>query len=384
MKSKILVIFLTLIVVAAFLFTACAKPAPAPAPAPTPAPTPAPAPAPEVIELRNAEVYQPDHELGMMSQWVADELEKRTNGRVKTKIYFGGTLAVGAETLKGLQEGAFDFSTIIALAYEGQFPLLSLTEGPFDTYSQYAAGKATNEMLRTYTPMIEEQKKNGVILACSHWPSAFAHTTTELKSPSDIEGLKLRSIGSYSGALENAGIRAIGGLPATDVYEAIQRGMVDGAVPYPLSSYALEHFYEVVPYFTDVGMGGYCGGGLGVSRKNFDKLPSDIQDILMKILDEYPVQYQKVSNDKVALYLKMVLDGGGQIKIQSPEDSKVWRAKFQPEKWMDEKIAALEAKGVPAREAYAKWKALTEKYEKGAPPTQAEEILRQLKALGKA
>jgi TRAP-type C4-dicarboxylate transport system substrate-binding protein len=100
-----------------------------------------------------------------------------------------------------------------------------------------------------------------------------------VESASDLQGLKIRVMGGEADALT---WQVFGALPVpmpySEVYSALQAGVIDGAENEPVSILA-NKFYEAAPYFALTNHL-VLPMGLFISERTLDRLPPDFQDIL--------------------------------------------------------------------------------------------------------
>src|SRR5205814_9222404 len=139
------------------------------------------------------------------------------------------------------------------------------------------------------------------IVGLAYWDNGFKDFSANkaLKLPGDVKGLKLRI--QSSNVLE-AEIRALGGLPQkmafSEVYQALQTGVVDGTEN-PPSNFYTQKMHEVQKYLTmtDHGVIEYA---VIVNKKFWDGLPADIRSALegaMKDATKYANDIAKKEND---------------------------------------------------------------------------------------
>ena len=124
--KRFVVLFLASALVASLAVFGCAAP---PTEAP---PTEAPPVAEEPIEMSVAIWVPPVHHTvpDMLEPW-AQELEKRTNGRLKLTLFTGSALGAPADHFDIAVEGAADIAIFNPGFTPGRFPLSEVIELPF-------------------------------------------------------------------------------------------------------------------------------------------------------------------------------------------------------------------------------------------------------------
>src|SRR5437762_5757375 len=120
-----------------------------------------------------------------------------------------------------------------------------------------------------------------------------------LRTPADFRGLKMRI---QSSKVLDAQMRALSALPQvmsfSEVYQALQTGVVDGTEN-PPSNFYTQKMQEVQKYLT-LSDHGYLGYAVIVNKKLWDALPADIRTTLegaMKDATKYANDIAKKDND---------------------------------------------------------------------------------------
>jgi TRAP-type C4-dicarboxylate transport system substrate-binding protein len=129
--------------------------------------------------------------------------------------------------------------------------------------------------------------------------------STKPVKPGDWSGLKIRSIGGQTAI----GIPAMGGsatlIPAAEVFEALQRGTVDGVVGMASDRYSFGergvYKYIVMPRFAEAHAFWF------ISAKAWDKLPDNMKAFLKKVSsdmeEEIPTWCRKWDDDTIIKYM---------------------------------------------------------------------------------
>ena len=272
---------------------ATSAPAPTAAPAATQAPAPTTAPPAasdgEVFELKySSPLSPPPFLISEVQKWWADEVAKRSNGRIVwTDFYWSGALTKAGETLEAVQVGLADAGMVALPYYPGKLPLGNWTYavpfGPGDPNLILTAA----QRLYDEVPALREEVEayNMVFLA----PSVIDTYNLTSKEPivtfEDFDGIKIASIGSYHPKiLEGAGATAIA-MPVAERYQALQTGVIEAEfLPWDISHAYKYHDFN--KHITWVDMGAAMPVGLGVNKDTFNSLPPDLQQLMMDVADE--------------------------------------------------------------------------------------------------
>ena len=146
-----------------------------------------------------------------------------------------------------------------------------------------------------------------------------------LRKPEDMKGLKMRI--QSSKVLESE-MRAFGALPQvmafSEVYQAMQTGVVDGSEN-PPSNFYTQKMHEVQKYLTltDHGVIEYA---VIVNKKFWDGLPADIRTTLegaMKDATKYADDIAKKENDDALAAIKA--SGKTEIITLTPAEKAAWK-----------------------------------------------------------
>ena len=204
-------------------------------------------------------------------------VEERSNGSIKFEVHPGATLCAADQVLDAVKDGLCDIGWLYTGNYTGALPLTFMFEYP--TY--FASAKASSYALRDYLNELQPAELDGthLLMAFTSGEGILINNQKDIKSPDDLKGLEIR----VNGVMAET-ISAFGGTPvamvASEAYEAIRSGIVDGymATPDSVNNFKL---YEVTNHATRVH---FCNTShlTLMNQASYDKL-SDNQK---KILDE--------------------------------------------------------------------------------------------------
>ena len=218
--------------------------------------------------------------------------EKYTNGKVKVEVYANSTLYKDKEEMEALQLGAVQ---MIAPSLAKFGPLGVRTFEVFDLpyiFDGYAElHKVTEGPLgQKFMSSLEPKGIKGL----AFWDNGFKVMSSNkpIRTPADYKGQKLRI---QSSKVLEAQMRALGALPQvmafSEVYQALQTGVVDGTENPPSNLYT-QKMHEVQKYVVDSNHG-YLGYAVITNKKFWDGLPADIRGQLEKAM----VDATKFAND---------------------------------------------------------------------------------------
>lgn len=266
----------------------------------------APAFAADAIVIKFSHVVAPDTPKGRAAEHFKVLAEKYTNGKVKVEVYPNSSLYKDKEEMEALQLGAVQmlapslakFGPLGAKEFEVfDFPCL------FPDYE--ALHKVTDGPIGADLLKKLEAKK---ILGLAYWDNGFKifSANRPLKTPADFKGLKMRI---QSSKVLDAQMRALGAIPQvmafSEVYQALQTGVVDGTENPPSNMYT-QKMYEVQKHAI-VSDHGYLGYAVITNKAFWDGLPADVRSALTKAMAEstkYANSIAKKDNDEALEAMK--------------------------------------------------------------------------------
>lgn len=241
----------------------------------------------DVIELRFSSPLPETMGLSQGVEWWADEIEKRTDGRVNVETFHGGSLLGAVDTLPGLQDGRIDLGYMTAGYWPGQFPLWNVVGVPFLTSDPEADMRAWAD-LYAGNELLKAEFDNAEVIPLFYFAlsQTVFGTSEPVTSAEGLDGTRLRAIGYIA-----EGLRAVGSEPValspSEVYEAIQRGVIDGFGGWPFDLTNASGFPEVAPNFLLPGIGQYTSSAVSISKESWNELPEDIQAIFLETSADY-------------------------------------------------------------------------------------------------
>lgn len=260
-------------------------------PEPTPAPGPAQPTAPvekvwEPIELVFSSVLAPGG-LNLGFEWWADRLEERTGGAVTTVRNYSGSLVGASETFIAAGDGTIDVGYTAAAYNPSEFPLYNVVGVPFVTFDPVAQARSLYTMYADYPLYRAEWERNNVHLILHQpLPHAALGVSSPVGSIAELSGRRLRMVGYVAAALEVLGMETVALSPA-ELYEATQRGVVDGYGGWPFDLINNSKLEEVAPHVYDLGIGHYASAAIVMSLDLWNSLDPDLQALMTEVAEEF-------------------------------------------------------------------------------------------------
>ncbi|MDD2732937.1 MAG: TRAP transporter substrate-binding protein [Desulfuromonadaceae bacterium] len=262
------------------------------------------APAPIVIKFSH--VVAQNTPKGQAADYFKKIAEERTKGRVKIEIYPNSQLYKDKEEMEALLLGAVQMlaPSLAKFAPLGvrEFEVFDLPF-IFDNYQELH--KVTRGPIGA--KLLAKLEAKG-IHGLAYWDNGFKVMSANkpLRVPADFKGQKMRIQASK---VLDSQMRSVGANPQvmafSEVYQALQTGVVDGTENPPSNLYT-QKMFEVQKYVT-LSDHGYLGYAVIVNKKFWAGLPVDIRTILegaMKDATKFANDVAKKDNDEALAAVK--------------------------------------------------------------------------------
>jgi TRAP-type C4-dicarboxylate transport system, periplasmic component len=217
------------------------------------------------------------------SNW-ANRVSEQSNGKLKIDVRDGETLSNFITAYDRVSDDVVQIGWIIHSLVGNRFPLSDVSGLPFLAENNVACSVASWRLYKS--GLLDNEYKDIMPIWFGCLTTNYLHWAKEPKQTDDLGGAKFR----VSGKVPAQAIQILGGTPVSmtggEMYEALQRGLVDGVAttwagfePYKLA--------EVTSYHLEVPISGIPSMHF-MSRKKFESLPKDVQDVILANAGEEP------------------------------------------------------------------------------------------------
>ena len=208
----------------------------------------------------------------------AQKVAELTDGKIKVRIYPGGTLGNPKTMVDSIKNGITDIGFVIPSYVRGRFQRSSVFDLPF---LFDGAVQQTEVMYQLYKKHFAEDYKQFKVLWFTAAPMSQVFTVKQpIESMADFKGLKIRT----GNAVETEGVKKLGGNPVGKTVDELnimlQKGVVDGA----FTAYSALNRYKLVGVVHHMTELNYSGALMVVlmNKKKWDSLP----DYAKKAIDQ--------------------------------------------------------------------------------------------------
>ncbi|WP_166974391.1 TRAP transporter substrate-binding protein [Brevibacterium atlanticum] len=264
---------------------------------------------------------------------------KKTEG-VSIDLFDSGSLLNAEQTVPGLLQGVADIVVQTSSYVSTSYPILGACELPFvnDGFDQIRRALTFDGPLMRL--INDHLRPRGLVsLGSMPTPAEWLFTVDRpIEKPEDVRGLRIRTAGHVEGQT----IRALGGSPVSlssaELYEALERGTIDGMVSY-MGTVISRDLQKVLKYGTEAHFGDYSVDAYANVRW-YDSLPAATQEALVaggRALAEDGTAHEVAVNEKD--YRGRIEDSGVAIlSLDNAQTAKFRKATEPVLDWWKKKV----------------------------------------------
>ena len=259
-----------------------------------------------------------------------DYVESHSNGKIKVDLFIGTQLcANGTECLQALEDGAVDIYISTSGGAANMFPYVQVLDLPYlltdDRVAESVlAGDFTREMRKAILKDSDNKVRLMTIGNTGGWRN-FANTKHTVKSPADMQGLKIRTVVAD---LPQELVKALGAsptpIPWPELFTSFQTGIVEGSKNGITDIMGMKFPEAGLKYVTLDGHA-YMSALWYMNNENFLAMPVDLRKV---VVDGFSALQQATFASPKRKSIQAYTDftaAGGTIYVPTPEQ----KAQFQ-------------------------------------------------------
>lgn len=257
----------------------------------------------------------------------AAEIEKATEGRVKIQFYWSNSLVKVKENVRAVQKGIADMAWAASTYHPAEYPMALASQNMLYAPKCDDAALLTRshwEMLDEHKPYRDQFEKWGAALWYFFpYDSYGCYAKKPIKTLEDFKGMRLRVSSEGIGKT----VSILGAhplfLPASEVYTALEKNMIDGAIcGYEWGK--RYNLYEVTQYLNLLNSS-MCGCGYGiVSKAALAKMSDADRKVFMEIGRRVSLEYGAAVRDERQDNIKIMEEKGMTLVPFSQEEKERW------------------------------------------------------------
>lgn len=254
--------------------------------------------------------------------YFADKVYERTDGKVQIKIYPQSQLGSELELAEGHRIGTIDFSIGSVGNLTPLIPEAGLLSVPYIIEGMDHLDKIIDPngpFFKALKKKIDD-KKNGIVLLGmpTMGVRSIFNDRCPIYTPDDLKGLKIRVMTSD---IQMKSFAALGASPTalaySELYSALQHGVIDGAENSPLCTWMMKH-YECCEYFS-LTEHMIATGLFMMSERAYKKLPKDLREIVIETAYEATAKGVEFDRREDELALEKMKERGVKVNAVDKE-----------------------------------------------------------------
>ena len=279
----------------------------------------------ENLVARMSGHWSPKHQSAIHSQIFADEVTKRSEGRLTIQFFPSKQLFGIREVMGAVTSGAVELGGVVGVV---SFPPINKNfnvasyPGLFSSYDQQRSFFKESEKGRSVWDDLTTKSNSKLIMYNPVGPVMTFSSARELTGIGVMKGLKARALLKSERPMWDAFEANTVSLPTGEVYTALQTGMIDtiNSPPGSIEAYSwweyLAYAQKPYQYFADA--------YIMANQDWFDSLPEDLQKLVIEVGAEIGALATNTILDAGESTLAKFVERGGVVTTLSGEE----KAKF--------------------------------------------------------
>ncbi|WP_244242536.1 C4-dicarboxylate TRAP transporter substrate-binding protein [Nocardioides seonyuensis] len=273
--------------------------------------------------------YQPENSTdAKVAKWWFERVDELTpNHELDVKMFYSGSLLPPDDTLNGVASRRADAALFATSYHPKELPLSQIATVPFLSTSAEASARVHAEMYENNEAFREEFKRNGLVpLVWAVVPNNTLGFVDPVDSVDDLDGKKIRAVGISAQALEAKGAEVVA-LPATDLYESLEQGVIEGFSTLIFTNAVLGfNVAEVAPNLVDSGLGQYVLATQVVMNADlYEGLPDEVKGAMGQAAEEALDFSLKETQAEGELACDRLQELGGSVTTFPEDEVSAWK-----------------------------------------------------------
>lgn len=266
-----------------------------------------------------------------VSNLVRNELERRSNGRIKVMFYSAGVLGNESQLLETCYLGILEMVQVTSSVVTTLDPTFDTFDMPYLFINEAHHQKVLNGSIgKEVLDGLAKNKLQGLGFYSCGFRNIYANKA--INSPEDLQGMKIRVMESpvMIEALNSMGASATP-LSASEVFTSLKTGVVDGAENNPNVYVSTAHneavkYYSLTRHFANQHV-------LVANKKWLDRVKEeypDLHELIVTVPDEIKAEYNRLWDEAVQEAFQSIKEQDGVITDLSQENILKFVEKVQP------------------------------------------------------
>jgi len=262
-------------------------------------------------------------------------VEAASNGVISVELFVGTQLcSKGAECLQGISDGSIDIYISTSGGAAGVFPYVQVLDLPYlMSDDRVAEDVMRSDFVRTVRKMALSDSGDSIRLMTigntGGWRN-FANTKRPIKEPSDMKGLKIRTVVAD---LPQVLVKALGAsptpIPWPELFSSFQTGVVEGSKN-GITDIMNMKFPDAGLQYVTLDGHAYMGALWWMNNAKYQSMPKDLRKVITDGF--YALQQATFASPKrksIKAYEDFVA-GGGNLYVPTPDQKAMFKKAASP------------------------------------------------------
>jgi len=264
-----------------------------------------------------------------------DFVESRSNGKISVELFIGTQLcANGTECMQALEDGSVDIYISTSGGVANIFPYVQVLDLPYllrddRVAEEVLSGDFTREMRKAILADSDDKVRLMTIGNTGGWRN-FANTKRTVQNPSDMEGLKIRTVVAD---LPQKLVEALGAsptpIPWPELFTSFQTGVVEGSKNGITDIMGMKFPEAGLKYVTLDGHA-YMSALWYMNNEVFTGMPEDLRRV---VVDGFSALQQATFASPKRKSIQAYEDfkaTGGDLYVPTPEEKEAFKTAAAP------------------------------------------------------
>lgn len=302
------------------------------------------------LKLRYANIGPEKFPNSKVDMFMADEIARRTGGRVQVTVYHGQTLGKPTEIVDLVGGGAVEFGNV-AFGYAfSQMPMCTFFNTPVIYKDHIIPVKVSKLGYQIHKKVQEDMRRNNLHPLIFRAMSEYRLISKKpVRTLSDFKGLRVRTFGAVNPLM----FKTIGAVPVTMSYHEADEGLKRGSLDAMFFSWSAAYsfkLYEVARYVSDVNFGAIVGYLTFINLDLWNSWSRELRDLCQQIALEAEQLSIKIVGESDRKALEAMLAEGAEL-VHFKEQEKLEKALPDTITLVQERVAKVGAQyEAPARQ----------------------------------
>ena len=208
------------------------------------------------VVMRISHQVPPAHHMSKLLEGFAADVKARTNGQVEVQLFGSEQLAKAAENFPAVAKGTIEAAMSVNFQWGKTIPEMSaLTIPYFFTDLDRIKRFSQSEARKYLDSRLDARGVKSVMWLYITRQSIFTSSRAPLIKLEDFKGVKIRGLNQLTDEALTAVGAAPSAMPGSEVYQALQSGVLDAGLTDLSAAYSRKYFEvqkygTVAPYFT--------------------------------------------------------------------------------------------------------------------------------------